>query len=46
MTYNVNDRTPPTGTKELGPIVGYGGEDILVVGLQEVGEWYLPIRVC
>jgi hypothetical protein len=35
VTYNVNDRVPPAGTKELAPILGYGAEDILVVGLQE-----------
>ncbi|BEI96950.1 hypothetical protein CcaverHIS631_0205390 [Cutaneotrichosporon cavernicola] len=35
VTYNVNDRVPPPGTKELAPILGYGEEDILVVGLQE-----------
>lgn len=34
-TYNVNDRVPPSGTKELGPLVGHGHEDIIVVGLQE-----------
>lgn len=34
-TYNVNDRVPPSGTKELGPLVGYGDDDIVVVGLQE-----------
>ncbi|KAL1409612.1 hypothetical protein Q8F55_003607 [Vanrija albida] len=36
VTYNVNNRIPPTGTKELAPVVGYGAEDIIVVGLQEV----------
>lgn len=35
VTYNVNDRVPPPGTKELGPLVGYGQDDIVVVGLQE-----------
>lgn len=39
VTYNVNDRIPPAGTKELAPILGYGAEDILVVGLQEAGEF-------
>lgn len=34
-TYNVNDRVPPSGTKELGPLVGHGQNDIIVVGLQE-----------
>lgn len=34
-TYNVNDRVPPSGTKELGPLVGHGQDDIIVVGLQE-----------
>ncbi|TXT06026.1 hypothetical protein VHUM_03499 [Vanrija humicola] len=36
VTYNVNNRIPPSGTKELAPIVGYGAEDIIVIGLQEV----------
>lgn len=35
VTYNVNDRQPPSGTKELGPLVGHGEDDIIVVGLQE-----------
>ncbi|RXK37280.1 hypothetical protein M231_05422 [Tremella mesenterica] len=37
-TYNVNDRLPPKGSKELSPLVGKGSEDILVFGLQEVGD--------
>ncbi|KAL7419973.1 hypothetical protein Q5752_004936 [Cryptotrichosporon argae] len=32
-TYNVNDRIPPLGTKELAPLVG--DDDVLVLGLQE-----------
>jgi hypothetical protein len=37
VTYNVNDRVPPPGTKELSPIVGPGRADIIALGLQEVG---------
>lgn len=37
VTYNVNDRLPPPGTKELAEVLGYGWEDIIVVGLQEAG---------
>ncbi|ORX34560.1 Endonuclease/exonuclease/phosphatase [Kockovaella imperatae] len=35
-TYNVNDKLPPPGTKELGTLVGSGVEDVLVFGFQEV----------
>ncbi|WVW81619.1 hypothetical protein I302_103614 [Kwoniella bestiolae CBS 10118] len=34
-TYNVNDKIPPEGTLELGPLAGKGEEDILVFGFQE-----------
>jgi hypothetical protein len=37
VTYNVNDRVPRPGTKELSPIVGPGRADIIALGLQEVG---------
>lgn len=37
VTYNVNDRIPPTGTTELAEVLGYGAEDIIVVGIQEAG---------
>ena len=36
-TYNVNDKLPPQGTRELAPLVGSGEEDLLVFGFQEVG---------
>nr|ODN77240.1 hypothetical protein L203_06319 [Cryptococcus depauperatus CBS 7841] len=37
-TYNVNDKVPPQGTKELGGLVGDGSDDLIVVGLQEAAD--------
>lgn len=40
VTYNVNDRVPPPGSKELSAVVGGGSDDVIAVGVQEAGKCY------